>query len=189
LWRYEVGDMATIMTRQRILFRWAFPISAVVILAVLFAPIRIVRRSLFVCEATGSIKYRETSLGLVGREHHEASPLEDFIHGHFPDAIQHKWVWLGATEYNLLGSAVQHDDTCRQTYLLAEFVRSSVFAGLSSGDKKRIYDLLVWCCRTMSDVDKGRMYSELLNCGGENDVHGVLRTYEALRNTPAYEER
>lgn len=149
----------------------------VVLVALVTSVVTPVRRdSIYVCEITGSIKHHTTWLKLVSNDYHESSPFEEFMQSKSLFAIPHKWVWVSASENNLFGGTLRIDDSLRGTYLLAEFVRGGMFAHMSDEDKLRMFAVLVWSSNRLSDDEKSRMYSELLNSADEDEIRAVMRS-------------
>jgi len=151
---------------------YAAVVAAVALVLSTIVPVN--RDSVYFCEITGSMKLQTTWLGLVSCTSYDASPLEKFIQSQFPGELRHKWVWHGASENNLFGRALRLEDSFRQTCFLGEFVRSAVFGRLSPADKRRFYDILEWSSNALSAEEKRRMYSELINLGGDDALREFI---------------
>jgi hypothetical protein len=166
---------------RRLLYAVAFLAVCGLLPFTVFLPAR--RESQYVCEATGSTKLRTTWFLCLRQETCTASPLERFIESKSPSAVQHRWVWQDAAEYNLFGARMLSEDTFHSTAHLATFVGSGFFADLPSKKKEEFYSLLTQSAQWSEDR-KTAMYRELVNSSGEADVDRILSRWRAMLESP-----
>ncbi|MBN1910651.1 MAG: hypothetical protein JW818_12975 [Pirellulales bacterium] len=142
---------------------------AVVVVAFLLLVVpafEVASEDLWVCEVTGSVRHHDTSwFSLVDKEWFEPSPLEEYLQNASPDEVEHRWVWMCRTGYNVLGS-ISHEDSFKPTFGLRYWINSPEFTDLPDDHKKLVFDVLVQT-KAWTDKEKRQLYDNLSKLEGK----------------------
>jgi hypothetical protein len=164
------------MSRFRRGFKYA-TLIALIVAALISLTIPAYRESIYVCEITGSTRSRVTWFGVIRNDTYTISPLEEYVRSRGDGTVKHSWVWLSASERNILGGRLLVEDTSHPTDLLAQYFRYSSFVGLPDDNKTRIYEILLDYSGQRSDDDKRKVFRELLRTVERDDTDLFIRKY------------
>ncbi len=100
-------------------------------------------------------------LGIILSTSYEKSQLEEFIETKYPDALGHKWIYLG-TEYQYFLSGAR-GCSMQPVGVLPTAMSSGMLCDLSDANKKKLYEILVYASANLAQAEKSKRYSTLLD--------------------------